>query len=134
MSTDKSKPSEIKESFEMSLESGFEPKGFVMPAYMNVTDEIAKNKKLKNVYDFYDTYSICKLEVIYNVAKTRPETSAFAPCTTIVYKRKNENKLTVAFPSVYNWLSSAIIAETEATRVLSKAQNDFEEVLKEITE
>jgi len=132
--TQNGKPAELKEQFEMSLESGFEPKGFVMPAYMNVTDELAKDKKLKNPYDFYDTYSICKLEVIYNVVKTRPEASAFAPCTTMVYKKKKENKIVVAFPSVYNWLSSAIVKDEEATRVLNKAQNDFENVLQEITE
>ncbi|MGW8168985.1 MAG: DUF302 domain-containing protein [Sulfurovaceae bacterium] len=128
------KPSDDKDNFEMSLESGFEPKGFVMPAFLNVSDEINKNKNLKNAYDFYDTYSICKLEVIYNVAKTRPEAAAFAPCTTIVYKKKGEKKLVVGFPSVYNWLSSASVVESEATRVLLKAQNDFETVLKDITE
>jgi len=128
------KPSELKEEFEASLESAFEPKGFVMPAYMNVADEILKDKKLKNKYDFYVTYSICKLEVIYNVAKTKPEASAFAPCTTIAYKKKNENKITAAFPSVYNWLSSAIIKDEEAIRVLNKAQSDFENVLQEVSE
>jgi uncharacterized protein (DUF302 family) len=127
------KPSEDKENFEMSLESGFEPKGFVMPSFMNVSEEIDKNKNLKNTYDFYDTYSICKLEVIYNVAKTKPEAAAFAPCTTIVYKKKGEKKLVVGFPSVYNWLSSASVVDPEATRVLLKAQNDFETVLSDIT-
>lgn len=128
------KPSELKEEFEASFESAFEPKGFVMPAYMNIVDEMSKNKKLKNPYDFYVTYSICKLEVIYNVTKTKPEASAFAPCTTIAYKKKSENKINVAFPSVYNWLSSAIIKDEEAIRVLNKAQNDFENVLQEISE
>ncbi|MDD5407136.1 MAG: DUF302 domain-containing protein [Sulfurovaceae bacterium] len=128
------KPSEDKDTFEMSLESGFEPKGFVMPAFINVSEEINKNKNLKNTYDFYDTYSICKLEVIYNVAKTKPEAAAFAPCTTVVYKKKGEKKLFVGFPSVYNWLSSAAVVEPEATRVLLKAQNDFETILKDITE
>jgi hypothetical protein len=30
-------------------------------------------------FDFYDTYSICKLKVIYTVAKTHPEAAAFSP-------------------------------------------------------
>jgi uncharacterized protein (DUF302 family) len=68
------------------------------------------------------------------VAKTRPEAAAFAPCKTMVYKKKDEDKIVVGFPAVYNWMSSALVEDKEATAVLLKAQKDFESILKSITE
>jgi uncharacterized protein (DUF302 family) len=122
---------DAKDEFEMSLEESFKPYGFVTAATQDLTfldDEFEK------VYDFYDTYSICKLKVIYTVAKSRPEASAFAPCTTMVYKKKDEDKIVVGFPSVYNWMSSARVEDKAAKAELLKAQSDFESILKELTE
>ncbi|QSZ41992.1 DUF302 domain-containing protein [Sulfurimonas aquatica] len=125
---------DMREEFEMNLEAGFEPFGFVMPSFMDYNEELTQEGSVDSPYDFYDTYSICKLKVIYNVAKTRPEASAFAPCTTMVYKKKDEDKIVVGFPAVYNWLSSARIEDKNAHDVLMKAQKDFESILKDITE
>ncbi len=125
---------EMKEEFEMNLEAGFEPFGFVMPSFLDLNEELTKEGTVESPYDFYDTYSICKLKVIYTVAKSRPEASAFAPCTTMVYKKKDEDKIVVGFPAVYNWLSSAKIKDAAAEAVLMKAQKDFESILIDITE
>lgn len=125
---------EMKEEFEMNLEAGFEPFGFVMPGFIDYNEELTNEGEVKSSYDFYDTYSICKLKVIYTVAQTRPEASAFAPCTTMVYKKKGEDKIVVGFPAVYNWMSSAKVEDKEAQAVLLKAQKDFESILKDITE
>ena len=124
---------EMKEEFEMNLEAGFDPFGFVMPSFLDLNEEIVE-KEGTSEYDFYDTYSICKLKVIYTVALSRPEASAFAPCTTMVYKKKNEDKIVVGFPAVYNWMSSAKVEDKSAKAVLMKAQTDFESILKDITE
>jgi uncharacterized protein (DUF302 family) len=125
---------EMKEEFEMNLEAGFEPFGFVMPAFLDLNEELTKEGTVDSAFDFYDTYSICKLKVIYTVAKSRPEASAFAPCTTMVYKKKDEDKIVVGFPAVYNWMSSAKVEDKEAKEVLMKAQTDFESILKDVTE
>ncbi|MCD6258434.1 MAG: DUF302 domain-containing protein [Helicobacteraceae bacterium] len=125
---------DAKDEFEMMLESGFEPHGFVMPAYLDLNEEINEKEDIESVYDFYVTYSICKLEVIYTVAKSRPEAAAFAPCTTMVYKKSDEDKIVVGFPAVYNWMSSAHVQDQDAKEVLLKAQQDFESVLKNVTE
>ncbi|MDQ7043646.1 MAG: DUF302 domain-containing protein [Sulfurimonas sp.] len=125
---------EMKEEFEMNLEAGFEPFGFVMPSFLDLNEELTKEGTVESPYDFYDTYSICKLKVIYTVAKSCPEASAFAPCTTMVYKLKSEDKIVVGFPAVYNWLSSAKIEDKDAKAVLMKAQKDFESILLDITE
>lgn len=123
---------EMKEEFEMNLESGFEPLGFVMPQFLDLNEELIESGHSE--YDFYDTYSICKLPVIYTVALSRPEASAFAPCTTMVYKKKNEDKIVVGFPAVYNWMSSAKVTDKAAHDVLMKAQKDFESILVDVTE
>ena len=125
---------ESKEEFEMNLEAGFEPFGFVMPGYMDFNEEMTQEGSVESPYDFYTTYSICKLKVIYTVALSRPEAAAFAPCTTMVYKKKDEDKIVVGFPAVYNWMSSAKVEDKAAHEVLSKAQEDFESILKEVTE
>ncbi|MEA2074084.1 MAG: DUF302 domain-containing protein, partial [Campylobacterota bacterium] len=123
---------EMKEEFEMNLESGFEPMGFVMPSFMDLNEELVESGE--SAYDFYITYSICKLPVIYTVALSRPEASAFAPCTTMVYKKKDEDKIVVGFPAVYNWMSSAKVEDKASSDVLMKAQKDFESILQEVTE
>lgn len=123
---------DAKEEFEMNLEAGFEPYGFVMPSFLDLNEELQASGD--SAYDFYDTYSICKLPVIYTVALSRPQAAAFAPCTTMVYKKKDEDKIVVGFPAVYNWMSSAKIEDKAAHDVLMKAQKDFEAILKDITE
>ena len=125
---------DMKEEVEMNLEGGFEPFGFVMPAFLDLNEELSDEGKVDSPFDFYDTYSICKLKVIYTVAKTRPEAAAFAPCTTMVYKKKDEDKIVLGFPAVYNWMSSARVQDKEAHEVLMKAQHDFESILRDITE
>ncbi len=126
---------DIFEEMLMNLEAGFNPHGFVVPADLYVNDEIiTKNDTLPTPYDIYYTTSICKLKVIYTVAKSRPEASAFAPCTTMIYKKKDEDKIVIGFPAVYNWLSSVRVIDKEAKSVLLQAQEDFESILKEVTE
>lgn len=120
---------EARENLTMSLNNGFQLNGFVVPSRLDV------NKSLKDSpYDFYETISICKLPVIYTVSLTRPEAAAFAPCSLMVYKKKDEDKIVLGFPAVHNWMSSAHVDNKEATDVLLKAQKQFESILTEATE
>ncbi|MDD5717021.1 MAG: DUF302 domain-containing protein [Sulfuricurvum sp.] len=119
-----------KDSTEMMIEEGLKPAGFVLSNFTDYNFALGD----KTPFDFYDTYSICKLKVIYTVAQTRPEASAFAPCTLMVYKKKDSDEIVMGFPGVYNWMSSARVSDPEAKSVLLQAQNDFEEVLKSTVE
>lgn len=125
---------DAKEELQMTIEDGFKPMGFVMSNYTEYNYMLTKEDTVESPFDFYDTYSICKLKVIYNVAKTRPEASAFAPCTMMLYKKKGEDKIVMGFPGVYNWMSSAHVVDKNAKAVLMKAQKDFENILTEATE
>lgn len=122
-----------KDSTEMMIEEGLKPAGFVLS---NFTDYnfILNDSAAPSPFDFYDTYSICKLKVIYTVAKSRPEAAAFAPCTLMVYKKKDANEIVMGFPGVYNWMSSARVNDAEAKAVLLQAQKDFEAVLQSTVE
>jgi len=121
---------DAKEELSMTVEDGFKPMGFVMSNFTEYNYMLTKEDSVSSPFDFYDTYSICKLKVIYNVAKTRPQAAAFAPCTMMLYKQKGSNKIVMGFPSVYNWMSSARVEDANAKKELMKAQKDFENILK----
>ncbi len=125
---------DAKDELQMTIEDGFKPMGFVMSNYTEYNYILTEEDTKESPFDFYDTYSICKLKVIYNVAKTRPEAAAFAPCTMMVYKKKGDDKIVMGFPGVYNWMSSAHVQDKKAKEVLMKAQTDFEQILRDATE
>ena len=118
---------------EMMIEEGLKPSGFILS---NFTDyNLYVNEDVSpSPFDFYDTYSICKLKVINTVANTRPEAGTFAPCSLMIYKVKGSDEIVMGFPSVYNWISSAHITDPDGKAVLLQAQKDFEEVLKSVVE
>lgn len=131
--TDASSWASDKDGTEMMIEEGLKPAGFVMSNFTDYNFMLNEGSE-PSPFDFYDTYSICKLKVIYTVAKTRPEAAAFAPCTLMIYKKKENDEIVMGFPGVYNWMSSARIDDPEAKEVLMQAQKDFEQVLKSAAE
>lgn len=112
-----------------SLSNGLSMYGFVTPGTIDLKEQMDDD-----VYDFYTSYSICKLPVIYTVGLTKPEAAAFAPCTLAIYKKKGESKLVFEFPSVYNWISSANVEAKDAKEQLQSAQEQFEAILQELSE
>ena len=120
------------EEFKMGLEGELAPHGFVIAGFNNLGDEFEESKY--EAYDFYEVYSICKLPVIFTIAKTHPEAGAFAPCSLYLNKKKDNKLLTVAFPSVYNWLSSMSIDNKEDIKTLEGAQEGMKKILKGLTE
>ena len=120
------------EDFKMGFEGELAPNGFVIAGQNNLGDDFEEEKYEE--FDFYEVYSICKLPVIYTIAKTRPEAGAFAPCSLYLEKKKSESEMTVAFPSVYNWISSMSIEKKENLDVLEDAQERMRKILSGLTE
>ncbi|MEA3498766.1 MAG: DUF302 domain-containing protein, partial [Campylobacterota bacterium] len=87
---------------------------------------------IKDKYDFYTTYSICKVKVMYLAAQTRPEAAAFAPCSLAIYKKKGSDKTTIAFPSTYNWLSSLNFEDPKAIKILRDEQKEIEHFIESL--
>ena len=120
------------EGIQEELEAGLETGGFVVAGFNQLADEFANAGN--DAYDFFDVYSICKVPVIYTVSHTHPEAGAFAPCTLYMYKKKGENVVHFAYPSIYNWISSLAFTDKESKEVLLKAQNLMNNTLAEVTE
>ena len=120
------------DELKMGFEGELAPNGFVIAGFNNLGDEFEEANY--EAYDFYEVYSICKLPVIYTIAQSRPEAGAFAPCSLYLSKKKNDNMLEVAFPSVYNWMSSMAIDTDTDMKVLEDAQAGMQKILTGLTE
>lgn len=131
-STKKAEMEEELEGIQEEIEGSLETAGFVTAGFNRLAEEFAEFGYDK--YDFFDVYSICKVSVIYEVSRVRPEAGAFAPCTFFMYKEKGSQMIQMSYPSVYNWLSSLSIKDKAATDVLEKAQKAMVDLLNEATE
>jgi len=120
---------EIKCEVEILLEDAIAPLGFVMANFSDVNYVLTKEESIESTFDFYSSYSICKLKVIYNVAKNHPEAGAYAPCTLIMYKEKKSSDIIIAHPSVENWIHSSNITEKASIDVLHQAQKEMKDVM-----
>ncbi len=132
MEMDKDDWDEELEDFKMGFEGELAPNGFVIAGQNNLGDDF--DDVNYTGFDFYEVYSICKLPVIYTIAKTRPEAGAFAPCSLYLEKPKDKPEMTVAFPSVYNWMSSMAIEDKKDMDVLEDAQKRMKKILSGLTE
>jgi uncharacterized protein (DUF302 family) len=121
-----------KEEFQMEFEGTLAPNGFVMAGFNDLNYDFDESKY--EAYDFYDVYSICKLPVIYTVAKVHPEAGAYAPCSLYMYKKKGDKNMHLAFPSVYNWISSMAIKDKDSLEVLNEAQESMHKILTGLVE
>lgn len=120
------------EGIQEELESSLETVGFVIAGFNKLGEDFADAGYEK--YDFFDAYSICKLPVIFTVSKTHPEAGAYAPCTFYMYKEKGSNVIHMAYPSVYNWISSLDIKDEASIKVLVDAQKLMIDVVNETIE
>ncbi|MEA3371825.1 MAG: hypothetical protein U9Q40_10845 [Campylobacterota bacterium] len=124
---------EYKEDFQAEFEGEMEPIGFLFPNFMNLKEEIFDDAGY-DVYDFYDTYSICKFDVIYPVSKATPEAGAYAPCSFYMYKKKGEDKMHLGFLGVDNWIETLDIQDEHSMKQLRDAQQMIEDIVNELTE
>ncbi len=123
---------EALEGFQAEIEGELETVGFVMAGFNSLAAEFAEAGI--DSYDFFDAYSICKVPVIFEVSKTHPEAGAFAPCTVYMYKKKGDTVVHMAYPSVYNWISSVDIEDKPSMDALLKAQDAMNAAINEVTE
>ncbi len=118
---------EAKETYQEMMEGEIESNGFIVAGFTPINEDLVVNG-IKD-FDFYDSYSICKLEVIYPVHKLYPEVGALAPCTMYMYKKKGEKLTHMAYPSVYNWVMTTNIEDDSSLEPLIDAQNLLESTI-----
>ena len=120
------------EGLQTELEGSLETVGFIIAGFNKLGEDFAEAGYKK--YDFFDSYSICKLSVIFEVSKKYPEAGAFAPCTFYMYREKGSEEVTMEYPSVNNWISSLAMDDKASIKELETAEKIIIEVVNEVTE
>jgi len=116
---------DAKESFEEEFESELGPVGFLIP----------KSYELKqDDYDFFDTYSIIRFNAIYPVYKNHPDAGAYAPFSLVIYKKKGDDTVHIAYPSIDNWVTDLDITDKETVKAVKETQEKIKNILEELTE
>lgn len=123
-----------KEALQKEFESALEVEGFKISNITDVKMELEKVKVDASKYEFFETYSICKLKVIYNASKERAEAGVFAPCSVFFYKIKGDDAIHVGFPPTKNWVVNTNITNAEHIKIMQEAENIAKNFLKEATE
>ena len=116
---------DLKDGFKEELESELGPVGFLIPK--SYTFEHAD-------YDFFDTYSIIRFNAIYPVSKNHPDAGAYAPFSLVIYKKKSEKTVHIAFPSISNWITDLDITDKETVKAVTETHERVKGILEELTE
>lgn len=123
---------EARDDLMMMMESGMKPTGFVVANYIDF-NKVLKEEKNED-YMFYDAYSLCKLKIIYEMSKTKPEAGAFAPCTMVIYHKKGSNKTEIVTLSIANLTSTLAIKDQALLKILKEAQSTMQTIIEESAE
>jgi uncharacterized protein (DUF302 family) len=114
-----------KEDFKEEFESEISSVGFLVPKSYDI-----KSKD----YDFYDTYSIIRFNVIFPVSKEHPDAGSYAPFSLAIYKKKGDDTVHITFPSITNWINDLNITDKKALSEINNTQNKMLTILEELTE
>ena len=116
---------DAKDSFKEEFESELGPVGFLIPKSYTLEHE---------GYDFFDTYSIIRFNAIYPVSQKHPDAGAYAPFSLVIYKKKGDDTVHVAFPSISNWISDLDIKDEATIKAVSETHEKIKVILEELTE
>jgi len=116
---------DAKESFEEEFESEISPVGFLVPKKYVFNHE---------AYDFFDTYSIIRFNAIYPVQANHPDAGAYAPFSVVIYKKKGDDNMYIAYPSIDNWIGDLDIKDTATLKAVRETQGMMTGILEELTE
>jgi len=123
---------EARDDLMMMMESEMKPTGFIVANYIDFNKVLIEEKK--DDYMFYDAYSLCKLKIIYEMSKTKPEAGAFAPCTMVIYHKKGSNKTEIVTLSIANLTSTLAIKDQALLKILKEAQTTMQTIIEESAE
>ena len=116
---------DAKDSFKEEFESEISPVGFLVPKSYTYEHD---------AYDFFDTYSIIRFNAIYPVSKNHPDAGAYAPFSVVIYKKKGDDSVHIAYPSIDNWIDDLGITEKDTIKAVRETQDMIKNILAELTE
>ncbi|WP_373005041.1 hypothetical protein [Sulfurimonas sp.] len=114
-----------KNSFKKEFEGEISPVGFLVPKSYTLEHD---------AYDFFDTYSIIRFNAIYPVSKNHPDAGAYAPFSVVIYKKKDDDTVHIAYPSIDNWIDDLGIKEEATIKAVRETQEKIKNILTELTE
>ena len=116
---------DAKNGFKEEFEGEISPVGFLVPkSYTYEHDG----------YDFFDTYSIIRFNAIYPVSKNHPDAGAYAPFSVVIYKKKDDDTVHIAYPSISNWIDDLGITQKDTIKAVRETQDMIKNILEELTE
>ncbi len=116
---------DVKDEFKEEFEGELSPVGFLVPKSYSF-----KHKD----YDFFDTYSIIRFNAIFPVSKNHPDAGAYAPFSLVMYKKKDEENMHIAFPSIDNWIKDLDINDEDTVTAVRETHIMIIEILQELSE
>ena len=116
----------------MTMEGSMKMNGFVVANYIDYNKELKENNVTE--YQFYHSYSLCKLKVIYELSKKHPEAGAFAPCSMSIFHKKDSNTTNIVSLNINALISTLALKDKELIKMLSKTQGEMQDILKDATE
>ena len=122
---------DAKESFEEEFAGEIGPVGFLVPKLYKLQEDVFKEN---GDYDFYDTYSIIRFNVIFPVSKDHPDAGSYAPFSLAIYKKKGDDTVHISYPSIDNWIDDLGITDKEVIAEVKKTQEMMSGILAELTE
>jgi len=122
---------DAKDSFEEEFAGEIGPIGFLVPKLYKLQENVFKEN---GDYDFYDTYSIIRFNVIFPVSKDHPDAGSYAPFSLAIYKKKGDDTVHISYPSIDNWIDDLGITDKEVIAEVKKTQEMMSGILAELTE
>lgn len=116
---------DAKNSFKEEFEGEISPVGFLVPKSYTYEHD---------AYDFFDTYSIIRFNAIYPVSKNHPDAGAYAPFSVVIYKKKGDDTVHIAYPSIDNWIDDLGITEKDTIKAVRETQDMMKNILEELIE
>jgi hypothetical protein len=116
---------DAKNSFKEEFEGEISPVGFLVPKSYTLEHD---------AYDFFDTYSIIRFNAIYPVQANHPDAGAYAPFSVVIYKKKGDDTVHIAYPSIDNWIGDLDIKDEAAIKAVRETQGMIKGILEELTE
>ena len=117
----------------MMMEGSMKMNGFVVANYIDYNKVLNENNITD--YQFYHSFSLCKLQVIYELSKKHPEAGAFAPCTMSIYHKKGgSNTTNIVSLNIDALISTLALKDENLTKMLTKTQGEMQKILRDATE
>ena len=116
---------DAKNSFKEEFEGEISPVGFLVPKSYTFEHD---------AYDFFDTYSIIRFNAIYPVQANHPDAGAYAPFSVVIYKKKGDDMVHIAYPSIDNWIGDLDIKDEAAIKAVRETQDMIKGILADLTE